>query len=303
MSNVLLLCFCLALGVALRASGRVPDNAHQTINAFVINVSLPALALWQIPGMHLSRALLVPISMPWLMFAGVGAVMWYLGGRLRLTPSTTGALILTAGLANTSFIGVPMIEAFYGPSYMGVGLLIDQLGTYLVLSTLGITIACVCSNGRASVREVAWRVATFPPLIALVAALAMVPAGVHYPPLVGGILQRLAGTLAPLALVSVGLQLRFGALRGKLGQLTLGLAVKLVAAPLLLSMLYLDFVGASGTLTRVTLFESAMGPQIGGAIVATQYELDPPLVTLMVGIGTLAAFLSLPVWWYLLQGA
>ena len=303
MSNVLLLCFCLGLGVALRTSGRVPDNAHQTINAFVINVSLPALALWQIPGLHLSRQLLVPISMPWLMFAGVGAVMWYLGGRLRLAPATIGALILTAGLANTSFIGVPMFEAFFGPSYMGEGLLIDQLGTYLVLSTLGITIACLCSRGSASIREVAWRVATFPPLIALVVALAMAPAGAHFPPLVSGILQRLAGTLAPLALVSVGLQLRFGALRGKLGQLTLGLAVKLVAAPLLLAMLYFDFIGASGTLTRVTLFEAAMGPQIGGAIVATQYELDPPLVTLMVGIGTLVAFLSLPVWWYLLQGA
>jgi hypothetical protein len=33
------------------------------------------------------------------------------------------------------------------------------------------------------------------------------------------------------------------------------------------------------SLAPVTLFESAMGPQIGGAIVATQYELDPPLVT------------------------
>ncbi len=31
-----------------------------------------------------------------------------------------------------------------------------------------------------------------------------------------------------------------------------------------------------------------MGPQIGGAIVATQYGLDPPLVTLMVGIGSVA---------------
>jgi predicted permease len=53
---------------------------------------------------------------------------------------------------------------------------------------------------------------------------------------------------------------------------------------------------------HVTLFEAAMGPQIGGAIVATQYGLDPPLVTLMVGIGSIAAFLTLPIWWYALQG-
>ncbi|HJU19037.1 MAG TPA: AEC family transporter [Stellaceae bacterium] len=303
MGNIVLLFLCLMLGMALRASGRVPDNAHQTINAFVINVSLPALALLQIPLLQFNRQLLVPVSMPWLMFTAVAASIWLIGSRLRLTPATTGALVLTAGLGNTSFVGVPMIESFYGRPYMAVGLLIDQLGTYLVLSTLGITIACLCSRGTASIKEVAWRVASFPPLIALAVALAVAAARLPYPPLVGDILQRLAVTLAPLALVSVGLQLRFGALRGKLCQLGLGLGIKLVAAPLLLAIVYLGWVGASGPMTRVTLFEAAMGPQIGGAIIATQYGLDPPLVTLMVGIGTLAAFLSLPAWWYALSFA
>lgn len=301
MGNVALLVLCLAAGVALRASGRVPDNAHLAINGFIINISLPALTLQQIHGLQLHRELVFPILMPWLMFAGVGASIWLIGRQFRLAPATTGALILTAGLANTSFVGVPMIESFYGSSYMAIGLLIDQLGTYLVLSTLGIATACLCSRGSASAGEVARRIATFPPLIALVVALALMQ--VDYPPVVSNILARLGGTLAPLALVSVGLQLRLGAFRGKLSQLALGLGFKLLLAPLLLAVLYLELLGQSGTLARVTLFEAAMGPQIGGAIVATQYGLDPPLVTLMVGVGSIAAFLTLPMWWYLLRAA
>ncbi len=301
MSNIILLLFCLAAGIGLRALKRVPADAHQTINAFVINISLPALALLQIPNVDLSDRLLVPISMPWLMFAGVATTMWLVCTRSGLSRNTTGALILTAGLANTSFMGVPMIEAFYGQSYMAIGLLIDQLGTYLVLSTLGLAMACYCSRGTASTSEIMWRIATFPPLLALLFAVALAAMHVEYPPMVASLLQRLASTLAPLALVSVGIQLRLGALRGKISELGLGLGMKLVAAPLVLALLYLWLLGNSGDLTRVTLFESAMGPQIGGAIVATQYGLDPPLVTLMVGIGTLMAFLSLPVWWYLLQ--
>jgi len=301
MSNVILLFLCLAAGVVLRATGRVPDNAHQAINGFIINISLPALTLLQIHGIHLQRDLLFPILMPWLMFAAVGTSIWLIGRQFRLTPATTGALILTAGLANTSFVGVPMIESFYGSAYMAIGLLIDQLGTYLVLSTLGIAIACFCSRGSASVGEVARRVATFPPLIALVAALLLMP--VTYPPVVSDILQRLGGTLAPLALVSVGMQLRLGVLRGNLSPLALGLGFKLLLAPLVLAVFYLELLGKTGTVTHVTLFEAAMGPQIGGAIVATQYGLNPPLVTLMVGIGSLAAFLTLPMWWYLLQAA
>ncbi len=52
---------------------------------------------------------------------------------------------------------------------------------------------------------------------------------------------------------------------------------------------------------RVTLFESAMGPQIGASIVASQYGLNPTLITLMVGVGTVLSFLTLPAWWYMLQ--
>jgi malate permease and related proteins len=291
MSNVALLFVCLAAGVALRASGRVPDNAHMAINGFIINLSLPALTLLQIHGIQFHSDLVYPILMPWLMFAGVATSIWLIARQFRIAAATTGALILTAGLANTSFVGVPMIESFYGSRYMAVGLLIDQLGTYLVLSTLGIAIACVCSRGNASAGEVARRIVTFPPLIALVLALLLSP--LPYPPLVNDILTRLGSTLAPLALVSVGLQLRLGVLRGRCAPVAWGLGVKLLIAPLILAVIYLKVLGATGTVAHVTLFEA----------VATQYGLDPPLVTLMVGIGSVAAFLTLPIWWYALQAA
>jgi malate permease and related proteins len=54
-------------------------------------------------------------------------------------------------------------------------------------------------------------------------------------------------------------------------------------------------------MTQVTIFEVAMAPQIGGAIVAMEHKLDPPLITLMVGIGIPLSFITLPLWWYVLQ--
>ncbi len=57
--------------------------------------------------------------------------------------------MLTGGLANTSFIGLPMIQTFYGEQYLGLGILIDQVGSYFVLSTLGILVASLYSGGDA----------------------------------------------------------------------------------------------------------------------------------------------------------
>jgi predicted permease len=45
-----------------------------------------------------------------------------------------------------------------------------------------------------------------------------------------------------------------------------------------------------------------MAPMIGASIVAQEHKLDPQLITLMVGIGIPLSFLTLPVWWYALQG-
>jgi len=303
MTNIVMLGVCLLVGMILRKMRRVPDNAHVSINAFIIYVALPALILGQIHGLRLTPELLLPVSMPWVLFALSVPVFVVLGRAMQFPPGVTGALIITAGLANTSFVGLPMIETFYGVKNLSTGILIDQLGTYLVLSTLGITVACIYSSGAASWREIAQRIVTFPPLIALVLALALSP--VAYPAWLAGMFHRLGDTLAPLALVSVGLQLRLDQLSGNraplglgLGfKLVLGLGFKLVLGPLLIALVYFGALSWGGETSRVTIFESAMGPMIGGAIVAIQYGLSSSLITLMVGVGIALSFLTLPLWY------
>jgi len=299
MSNIVLLFLCMLIGIALRRFGRVPDNAHAAINGFVINVSLPALTLLQIHDVKLQSTLAYAIAMPWLLFTFAVLFFWGVSKVLHFTPATTGGLILVAGLGNTSFVGLPMIETFYGVHGLPVGILIDQLGTYLVLSTLGIAVAALFSSGTASSGEILRRIGTFPPFIALIASLLLMP--FDYPDWLEGVLRRLGDTLAPLALVSVGLQLRLDQLSGIKVPLSLGIAFKLVIGPALVTLVYVGFLRASGSVVQISLFESAMGPMIGASVVAIQHRLNPPLVTLLVGVGITASFLSLPLWWYLLQ--
>lgn len=285
--------------MALRWGKRVPENAHTSINAFIIHVSLPALTLLQMHSVVLDPALLYAALMPWLLFAASAILFWAVGRLLRLPRTTIGALAVVGGLGNTSFMGLPMIEAFYGPGGMPTGIVVDQLGTYLVLSTVGIMLICFYSEGAITRQEIARRIVTFPPLIALVLAIALIP--VAYPGWAVSVLARLSGTLAPLALVSVGLQLKLGALRGNRGPLAMGIGYKLVLGPLLMLLLYVGGLGLRGPTTQITLFEAAMAPQIGGSIVAIQYGLDAPLISLMVGVGTVLSFVTLPLWWNLFQ--
>lgn len=49
--NLLLLAACFAAGIVLRRSGRLPENAHASVNGFIIHVSLPALVLRHVHGL------------------------------------------------------------------------------------------------------------------------------------------------------------------------------------------------------------------------------------------------------------
>lgn len=301
MGNFVLLGACFLLGILLRWSGRLPDNAAATLNGFVVNISLPALTLAYVHGLKLDQSLILPALMAWIMF-GIGCAFFYAAGRIfRFAPATTGGLMLTGGLANTSFIGLPMIQTFYGPDYLGLGILIDQVGSYFVLSTLGILVASYYSAGQAvSARAIARKILLFTPFQAFVLALLLIP--VAYPAWLDELFQRLGSTLIPIALVSVGYQLHLSQVRGKALPLTVGLIFKLAIAPALILLLFAGLLGDRGTVLQVTVFEAAMPPMIGASIVAMDHELDPPLLTLMVGVGIPLAFLTLPAWYHLLGG-
>ena len=169
-----------------------------------------------------------------------------------------------------------------------------------MLSTLGIAVAALFSSETPSGAGILKRVCTFPPFIALFASLLLMP--IDYPDWLIAVLRRLGDTLAPLALVSVGLQLRLDQLSGIRVPLSIGIAFKLLVGPALVMLVYVGLLRAAGNVVQITLFESAMGPMIGASIVAIQHGLNPPLITLLVGLGITASFLSLPLWWYVLQG-
>lgn len=298
MSAMLLLVVCLAAGVVLRATGRVPENAPAALNGYVINVALPALALTHLHRTELTLDLLASAAGAWLMLGAAALVFGYAARRMKLDAATTGALILTAGLANTSFVGLPMIEAWIGRDGLAYGIVIDQLGSYLALSTFGLLVAARYGGQPMHWKVMVQRVVTFPPLIALVVALLLRP--VPFPAIVDDTLGRLGATVAPIALLAVGCQLRLGALRTHRRALTLGLGYKLLLGPLLIALiclLVMDAQTPAGQLARaVVIFEAAMGPMIGAAVVANHYKLDSGVTSLMVGIGIPASLVAAPLW-------
>jgi predicted permease len=80
------------------------------------------------------------------------------------------------------------------------------------------------------------------------------------------------------------------------------LGYKLLLAPGLIWLLYVVILDVTGTVTQVTVFEAAMAPMITAGIIAIDHDLEPRLVTLMLGIGIPLSFVTLHLWHRFLTG-
>jgi predicted permease len=233
--------------------------------------------------------------MAWIVFAASAGFFVLAGARRGWSKTTTGALVMTAGLGNTSFLGFPLLRALYGERAIPVAVLTDQPGSFLVLSTLGLAAASYFSAGRSSAGAVARRMARFPPLWALAGAVLLHP--VAFPARLQQALGLGMKTLVPLALISVGgaLSLDRARLRREKVPVAWGLGFKLLLAPALMSAALLALGGLRGETARITVLESAMGPMITGAIVAEEYGLDAELCSLMVSVGVPLSLVTVPL--------
>ena len=227
---------------------------------------------------------------------------WTLGKLFGWSRKLVGCLILTAGLGNTAFIGFPVIEAIYGTEGLKTAILIDQPGTFVVLSTFGIALAAIFSKGQPNIKVISKKILLFPPFIMFFLALLLNVLGYSFPEDIKEVFQRLGSTVTPLALVSVGMQLRIERQSKHWGFLALGLFFQLVLAPLLIYVLYVQVLGVRGQLAQISVMEAAMAPMITASIVAASYGLKPRLANMMIGFGIPISFLTLAVWYWLIRG-
>lgn len=295
MFNLALLFACLAAGALARRFTRVPPWLSRGLNAWVLGVALPALVLRAVPGLEFQPRLFFGAGALWLVFfvaaaAALAAVKW-----LGLSRGKAGALGLTAGLCNTSFVGVPLLRALGGEEAVGFAVAVDQLGSFLVLPVLALPFAAACSGTGVTLGELARRLFAFPPFLAFGAALAL--RGVRLPEALLDGLHGVSLTLSPAALLAVGLQLELGELGRWKRELAVGLLYKLLVAPALAAAVLAAAGRPFDLLERVALCQAAMAPMVTGAVVAQQRGLEPTLASLMVGVGVPLSLLTVPLWW------
>ncbi|MFI5145440.1 MAG: AEC family transporter, partial [Ignavibacteria bacterium] len=134
-----------------------------------------------------------------------------------------------------------------------------------------------------------------------VISIIMISANVGHNQLSSSILHNLGAPTIILALISVGMQLKpkIDIILWK--EISAGLIYKLLLAPAVIFAIAVYIFNIHGLIFKVSLIESAMPPMVMGSVLATQFELNPKLANLMIGIGIPLSAATLALWYLLIR--
>lgn len=290
MENFILIVLAIAIGYGLKRLHIFSEDDAAILNKFVIFISLPAMILLQIPKLTFSMDVMIPVIIAWVVMILSAIVTLFISHIFRFSKEITGALMLVAVLTNSSFLGIPVINAYLGDEALPFVLVYDQLGTFLALATYGIFVAAYYSNrSEINAKIMAVKIATFPPFISLVIALFLL--GTPFPDTILKVLSALAVTIVPLALVAVGLQLQLKLPGHEVKPFSIALLIKLVIAPMIAIMI-VKLAGWTSLAADVSVMEAGMAPMITAGAMASLSGLAPRLSSAIVGYGILISFVT-----------
>jgi predicted permease len=293
MENFILIVLAIGIGYGLNRLRIFPEEAANILNKFVIYISLPAMILLQIPKLAFSMDIMIPVIIAWVVMALTAILTLFMSKLFHFSKEVTGALMLVAVLTNSSFLGIPIINAYLGDEALPFILVYDQLGTFLALATYGIFVAAYYSNkSEINAQIMAVKILTFPPFVSLVIALFFI--GTPFPDVISKVLETLANTIVPIALVAVGLQLQLKLPGHEIKPFGIALFIKLIFAPMI-ALAIVKIAGWTNLAASVSVMEAGMAPMITAGAMASLSGLAPRLSSAIVGYGILMSFFTTAV--------
>ncbi len=298
MVNFVLIAVCIIAGMLFKATKTIHPDAHKGINTWILYLALPAVSFKYLPKVEWSKEMLFPIFATFLIAIGSWVFMFFYCRYKGYSRRSQSTLELASGYSNTSFIGFPLIAAFYGENLLSIAIICDQT-MFLALSTLGIISALKggSKTGVISAKFILKRLFTFPPFLGCISALLLsqfVNLDFAEP-----LFDKLAATVGPLALFSVGLQLKFNGWRKLIPQISTAMFYKLILAPTIVFALAF-FIGIKGDVAKISIFEAAMPTLVTSSIIAEQFKLNTKLTNLIIGISIIVGFFTSFIWFKLI---
>jgi hypothetical protein len=218
----------------------------------------------------------------------LGLTAFLLGKIFRLERPQLLAVILTVAFGNTGNYGLPLVMFAFGDEALAAAS-IFYVSTTILFNTAGVIIA---SLGQFDLKSAILGVFKLPILYAVILALLIKGIGVQIPLPLARAIEIAANGAIPAMIILLGLELTRIEWSSSIRAVSAGVLIKLALGPLI-GILFAGLFGLQGHARQAAIIQSAMPAAVATTVVAAEYDLEPPLVTAIVFLGTALSPLTL----------
>ena len=226
-------------------------------------------------------------------------VSWLVTSLFKFNNPQKGAVILAASFPNVTYLGLPVLEQTFGSWARSVAIQLDFFAAGPLLFTVGIMIARYYGQDESKSKFVLSFLNT-PPFWAAFVAVVLNLNHIVAPDWLLGVLQKLSAAVVPIMLFSLGLALKWQAVRLQNTPYILPVVViKLLLMPWLLIHLA-PLMTMSAEYKAAAIIDLAMPSMVLGIVFCDRYQLDSSLYAMAETVTTLFSMITLPFWYGLI---
>ncbi|MFC3051493.1 AEC family transporter [Kordiimonas pumila] len=225
----------MLLGFGLGKTKLFPENASDTLVAFVWNVAIPALMFRAMASKELPHASEMLFVAGYYFSLYIVYAIAYFSGRwlFGFTVAEGAVFSIATCFANGAFLGIPLVEGAYG--HEGVRLLLMLLGfhslTLIPITTMIVEGASKTEDGPGMWSRTFASIRQNPILLALFTALLWSALALPFPDWLDKVLALPAMAASPVGLFAVGLTLANVEIAGNHTHSMVAVTLKLVFLP------------------------------------------------------------------------
>lgn len=258
-------------------------------------IFFPALLVENLSSARLGG--LDPTGMLGALLAGIllQAVLVYVLRPLAKVDGPGFTSVFQGAVRFNTFVGLGAVAALEG----GAGVTLFAVAISLAIPLLNVlcvlTLARYGAHGQGtSLKAQLLFLAKNPLIIACLIGILMNVGGISFPPGILPVFKMLGSMAAPMGLLTVGAGLQWQAARNGGRAVALSCALKLLVYPLVLFGLS-RLWGLGALETKVLVLWGTMPTASASYILARQLGGDAPLAAAIVTVGTIAAFVTMPL--------
>jgi predicted permease len=298
--DLILLAVALALGLQLQRRRADAGHLRERVWRFNYVVLIPLAAAYAFLSIELDRHLVGAIA--------CGVVGWWLtvlaaGGWARLvapTRPTRGALWLVGAFPNTGFVGFPLAYLAYGTDGLRVAVIYDQVSLVVPMVVVATIIARRHADTPAATDEVDRSVVrealTSPPLVTVLAMLALRATIVPDPIELDTLGHVIAHVVGPVGFLLLGLSIPLGGFTHRAWEVGATMGAVLVRIALAPAMVWVVATLAGIDVPRALYLCAGLPSAFATIVISRLHDLEVDIVRLGLVTSTAVVVTGTVTW-------